>query len=66
MFTFSGDTVLDPFLGRGTTMQAADELNRSSIGYETGFDSPSEKSWQDVIRERVDYDREPSRFTFNW
>jgi len=66
MFTFSGDTVLDPFLGRGTTMQVANELNRSSVGYETGFESPSEKSWQDVIRGRINYDREPSRFTLNW
>ena len=66
MFTFSGDTVLDPFLGRGTTMKAANELNRSSIGYETGFESPSGKPWQEVIRETVGYDEEPSRFTFNW
>jgi site-specific DNA-methyltransferase (adenine-specific) len=66
MFTFSGDRVLDPFLGRGTTMQVANELNRSSVGYETGFESPSEKSWQDVIRGRINYDREPSRFTLNW
>jgi DNA modification methylase len=34
MFTFVGDTVLDPFLGSGTTVKAAMELNRNSIGYE--------------------------------
>lgn len=34
MFSFVGDTVLDPFLGNGTTMTAAMELNRNSIGYE--------------------------------
>lgn len=34
MFTFIGDTVLDPFLGSGTTAKVALELNRNSIGYE--------------------------------
>jgi len=34
MFSFVGDTVLDPFLGSGTTSKAAMELNRNSIGYE--------------------------------
>jgi site-specific DNA-methyltransferase (adenine-specific) len=34
MFTFLGETVLDPFIGSGTTALAAHELSRSSIGYE--------------------------------
>lgn len=34
MFTFVGDTVLDPFLGSGTTSLAARLSNRNSIGYE--------------------------------
>ncbi len=34
MFSFVGDTVLDPFLGSGTTMKVAMELNRKAIGYE--------------------------------
>jgi DNA modification methylase len=34
MFTFKGDTVLDPFLGSGTTIGAAEELQRFGIGYE--------------------------------
>jgi DNA modification methylase len=34
MFSFAGDTVLDPFLGTGTTTEAAILAERSSIGYE--------------------------------
>ncbi|UCH98526.1 MAG: thermonuclease family protein [Candidatus Aminicenantes bacterium] len=38
MFSFVGDTVLDPFLGSGTTSLAALELNRNSVGYEINPD----------------------------
>jgi modification methylase len=34
MFSFAGDTVLDPFLGTGTTMAAAMATGRNSIGVE--------------------------------
>jgi modification methylase len=34
MFSFVGDTVLDPFLGTGTTTLAASRNGRNSIGYE--------------------------------
>jgi DNA modification methylase len=34
MFSFVGDTVLDPFLGSGTTTLAASQLGRNSVGYE--------------------------------
>ncbi len=34
MFSFVGDTVLDPFLGSGTTSLAAKNQYRNSIGYE--------------------------------
>jgi DNA modification methylase len=38
MFSFSGETVLDPFLGSGTTSLAARNLGRSSVGYEINSD----------------------------
>ena len=34
MFSFCGDTVLDPFLGSGTTVRAALALGRNGVGYE--------------------------------
>ena len=47
MFSFVGDTVLDPFLGSGTTSLAARNLERNSIGYEINDDSLP------VIKEKI-------------
>uniref|UniRef100_A0A7C3V4N4 Methyltransferase n=1 Tax=Desulfobacca acetoxidans TaxID=60893 RepID=A0A7C3V4N4_9BACT len=47
MFTLVGDTVLDPFLGSGTTVKAALELGRNAVGYEINED------FIDLIREKV-------------
>jgi len=33
-FSFVGETVLDPFLGSGTTLLVASELKRNGVGYE--------------------------------
>jgi modification methylase len=34
MFSFVGDTVLDPFLGTGSTTVAAAQTGRNSVGFE--------------------------------
>ena len=34
MYSFYGETVLDPFLGSGTTALAAEQTGRNSVGYE--------------------------------
>jgi DNA modification methylase len=47
MFSFVGDTVVDPFAGTGTTAIAAMELGRSSIGYEV------EPRYLELIRSRL-------------
>ena len=38
MFSFIGETVLDPFAGSGTTSLAAKNLDRNSVGYEINQD----------------------------
>jgi len=47
MFSFVGDTILDPFLGSGTTTLAAKNLNRNSIGYEIN------ERFISIIKEKV-------------
>ena len=45
--TNEGDTVLDPFVGSGTTLVVAKMLNRNSIGIE------KEKKYYDIIQKRL-------------
>ncbi|WP_448587427.1 DNA methyltransferase [Thermocrinis sp.] len=51
MFSFVGDTVLDPFLGSGTTLKTALDLNRRAIGYEIN------REFLEIIRKKVGQDR---------
>ncbi len=47
MFSFVGETILDPFLGSGTTTLVAKNLGRNSIGYEINPD------FIPIIKERL-------------
>lgn len=47
MFSIIGDTVIDPFLGTGTTTKVAKELRRNSIGYEI------DSTFLPIIKEKV-------------
>src|SRR3989338_2585415 len=49
MFSFAGDTVLDPFLGSGTTSLAAKNLERNSVGYEIN------PKFIDMIKQKLDF-----------
>ncbi len=51
MFSFVGETVFDPFAGSGTTLLAAKNLGRNSIGYEIN------KDFAPIIREKLDPDQ---------
>jgi len=47
MFSFVGDTILDPFLGSGTTTLAAKNLGRNSTGFEIN------KNFLPIIKEKI-------------
>jgi len=47
LYSFYGDTVLDPFLGTGTTAHAALKLGRRAIGYELN------KDYLDLIKKKL-------------
>ncbi len=47
MFSFSGETIFDPFLGSGTTSLAAKNLGRNSIGYEIN------REFESIIKEKL-------------
>jgi DNA modification methylase len=47
MYSFIGDTVLDPFVGSGTTVKVALELKRNAIGYEIN------ENFLEIIKEKM-------------
>lgn len=60
MFSFTGDTVVDPFLGTGTTSVAAIETGRNSIGVEivpTYIDQTAARLRQMDLSARVEIQR---------
>lgn len=49
MFSFIGDTILDPFLGSGTTLKVAKSLFRKGIGYEIN------KDFRKIIEDKINH-----------
>lgn len=47
MFSFVGDTILDPFLGSGTTIKVALEQKRNGVGYEVN------KKFLSLIKKKI-------------
>ena len=50
LFSYEGETVLDPFVGSGTTMKVARRLGRNSIGIEI------KKELIPIIKKKVGFD----------
>ena len=51
LFSFAGETILDPFLGSGTTTKIARVLGRNSYGYEI------DSELIDIIKRKLNYDQ---------
>lgn len=56
LFSYKGETVLDPFAGSGTTMKKARELGRNSVGFEI------KKSLVPIIKEKLGFDSRQNTF----
>ncbi|MCG2825394.1 MAG: site-specific DNA-methyltransferase [Thermoplasmatales archaeon] len=52
MFSCVNDTILDPFLGTGTSMKVARDLGRNSVGYEIN------KDYIDFIKKKVEWGKQ--------
>jgi site-specific DNA-methyltransferase (adenine-specific) len=53
MYSYVGDTVLDPYAGTGATMIAADKCGRSSVGFEV------DTKCENHIERRIDFEALP-------
>jgi len=60
LYSFVGDTVLDPFAGSGTTLKVARELGRNSIGYEIN------PKYVSIIREKIGYASQDTEDSFEF
>lgn len=54
LYSFSGDIVLDPFMGSGTTAIAARLTGRSFVGYEM------DASYVEIARRRIEHEASPN------
>jgi len=51
MYSYWGDWILDPFLGSGSTMRAANELNRNCVGIELN------PEFLEIIKDKVKFNQ---------
>jgi len=56
LFSYKGETVLDPFVGSGTTMKVARDLGRNSIGIEI------KRSLIPIIKKKLGFDKQVTFF----
>lgn len=55
LFSYKNETVLDPFLGSGTTMKVAKRLGRNSIGIEI------DKSLISIIKKKLEFENQNNK-----
>ncbi len=53
MYSYEGDTVLDPYMGTGATMLAAERCSRKSIGFE------NDPTCEEMVRRRIEFELLP-------
>jgi len=53
MYSYVGDTVLDPYMGSGATMIASDNCSRRSVGFE------SDPNCEMMVKKRIEFDMLP-------
>jgi len=56
LYTYEGETCLDPFLGSGTSIRAARNLGRNSIGYEIN------PAFLDFIKSKIGFQKKSPEF----
>lgn len=59
LFSYKGETVLDPFAGSGTTMKKAREMGRNSVGFEI------KKSLLPIIEEKLGFSKKQGNLLDN-
>ena len=58
LYTYRGDVVLDPFLGSGTTLVAAERTERRGIGFDLDGD------YAEIARQRLEAERQRPKVRF--
>ena len=53
MYSYDGDTVLDPYMGTGASMLAANRCGRKFVGFEIDPACPK------LVEERIAFDLQP-------
>ena len=56
LFSYKGETVLDPFMGSGTTLKIANELERKCVGYEIDIEL------LEVVKEKIGITKQKKLF----
>lgn len=57
LFSYKGETVLDPFMGSGTTLKVAQELGRKCVGYEIDIEL------LEVVKEKLGITKQTKLFS---